>query len=122
MILIKARSNHVLGQLHCNHNSRMANYGDDFETSDELQATIPSVCIDTRNYYWPNYTPVDVHHDVPVSPAADSGLIIMWLHSRSLWKQTFIDASEPQHTFHLTLLKVVIPIETITDPYCHVPP
>ena len=47
----------------------MANYGDEFGTSSELQefdtivAAIPPVYIDSRNYYWPNYNPVNLHHE-----------------------------------------------------------
>ena len=47
----------------------MANYNDEFEANGELQefdtvaASIPAVYLDSRNYHWHNYAPVDVHHE-----------------------------------------------------------
>ena len=53
----------------------MANYDDEFEAFDALAANIPEVYLDSRNYYWPNYIPVNVHHEkykfvhsIPVTP------------------------------------------------------
>lgn len=44
----------------------MANYDDEFEANgefDTIAASIPAVYLDSRNYYWPNYVPVDIHHE-----------------------------------------------------------
>ena len=63
----------------------MANYDDDYEANDEFQefdtiaTSIPAVYLDNRSYYWPNYVPVDVHHEkykfvysIPVTVASIS--------------------------------------------------